>query len=92
MGSRPPPTIDITKFYMVKVESYVAMNPWDCSTAQQPDRICCVTGAALKDWIDLDTECNSLGPILCNGLGISAQKIIWVVGPYNIMADCTDQL
>ena len=83
----PPELID-AKWYHVTCKAYtIGCGGIGCDGCSVGNVDCCRTGAVIKGWIDLGSECfNFVG--LCAAPAHLAEKLVNIVGPFDTQVLC----
>lgn len=95
MGTPVPdeyPELEDGKFYRCGVDCYQDETPaTDCSQAYLISAQCCLTGARIKAWLAGGGEC-AFDDELMFVTGFSAQRLVFVHGPYDDIGPCQDDI
>lgn len=99
MGTPVPlesPDLENDKFYRVYVDPYQDLTPaTGCDQEALGRWSCCKQGVFIQLWLDGGWECSViLDPFmeLCMRTGFSAQRLVAIHGPYNLLEDCIADL
>ena len=86
----PPafPTLDMTKFYKVTVDTYqnITGDP-DCSDFYTTTPSACLNGAQIQNWIDMGWECDWMHELVIVP-GFTAQRLVGLEGPFDTFIAC----
>lgn len=91
MGTPVPPDMPVLeddKIYRVGVDWYQDVTPaTGCDQKYQGREQCCWDGGTIKAWRDGGGECVA-GDELCMITGFSAQRLVFIHGPYDDIGAC----
>jgi len=91
MGDPVPstwPDLDPAKFYQVHADIYDDGIPvGNCTKPFAGRTFCCPTGNVINGWYAAGGDCTPDHEI-CLGSGFSAQRIVSIIGPFDLFGDC----